>query len=136
MALMTWTPELSVGIASIDEQHKKLIAMLNDLHEGMSSGQGRAALGPVLEKLVSYTVEHFQYEESLFAKTGYGDTAAHKVEHEKLKAQAIDIQKRYESSTTGALSLEVLNFLRSWLTNHIKGTDKKYSQHLAANGVT
>lgn len=136
MTLMTWTPELSVGIDSIDTQHKKLIDMLNALYDGMQAKKSRETLGPVLKDLIDYTVTHFKYEEDLFQKTGYADMAAHKQEHEKLKMQVVDIHKRFQESVSGAISLEVMNFLRSWLTNHIKGTDKRYTDHLKANGIT
>lgn len=136
MSLMTWEESLSVGIPSIDEQHKKLIKMINDLHDGMLARKGRDVLGNVLEELILYTAEHFDYEEKLFARTGYPQSALHKAEHAKLKQKAIEIHERFKASTTGTLSLEVLNFLRDWLAGHIKGSDKQYTPHLLAHDVT
>lgn len=135
MALMTWNDSYSVGVPSIDEQHKKLMAMINQLHDGILAKNSREVLGPILEGLILYTVEHFDYEEKLFDTTKYPDSAAHKDEHVKLKARAIEIHERFKASVTGAISLEVLNFLRDWLTSHINGTDKKYTAHLIANNV-
>lgn len=136
MSLMSWSNSYSVGIASIDDQHKKLIDMINELHDGMLAKKSREALGAVLERLILYTGDHFDYEEELFARTGYADSALHKAEHAKLKHKVIDIHERYKASTMGTLSLETLNFLRDWLTNHINGTDKKYTKHMLANNVT
>ncbi|MGE4351118.1 MAG: bacteriohemerythrin [Bdellovibrionales bacterium] len=136
MALMTWDNSYSVGIPSIDEQHQKLMKMINDLHDGMVAKKSREVLGPILESLVTYTVEHFDYEEKIFAQTAYPQTASHKQEHAKLKQRALEIRDRFKSSASGTLSLEVLNFLRDWLSGHIKGVDKQYSQHLIANNIT
>lgn len=135
MALMTWDESLSVGIPSIDEQHKKLMKMINDLHDGMLGKKSREVLGPILDGLILYTVEHFDYEEKLFARTAYAQAPAHKEEHTKLRQKAIDIHERFKASGSGALSLEVLNFLRDWLMGHIKGSDKQYTQHMLANNV-
>jgi len=135
MSLMTWSSSYSVGIDSIDLQHKKLIDMINDLHEGMIAKKSREALGHVLEGLILYTVEHFDYEEKLFIQTNYADAVAHSAEHEKLKQRVIEINQRFKASTTGTLSLEVLNFLRDWLIGHINGTDKKYTSHLMASHI-
>ncbi len=136
MALMTWDESLSVGIASIDDQHKKLMSMINDLHDGMMAKKSREVLGPILESLILYTAEHFEYEETLFATTGYPDGQEHKQEHAKLKQKAIDIHERFKASSSGAISLEVLNFLKDWLSGHIKGSDKQYTAHLLARGVS
>ena len=136
MSLMTWNDSYSVGVPSLDDQHKKLMAMINDLHDGIIAKKSREVMGPILESLILYTVEHFDYEEKLFATTGYADAKAHMEEHAKLKQRAIDIHERFKASVTGALSLEVLNFLRDWLMTHINGTDKKYSAHMVANSVT
>ena len=135
MPLMTWTEKMSVGVVVLDNDHKKLVEMLNNLFDAMQAGKGRDALGKILDGLVAYTVEHFKREEQLFAQTGYPDAAAHKAQHEDLCKQAVAIQQKYKSGATTTLSLEVLNFLKNWLVNHIQGTDKKYTAHLNLKGV-
>lgn len=135
MAFMDWNENLSVGVGSIDEQHKKLVGMVNDLHTAVEKGQGAAVLGKTLDGLIDYTKTHFGYEEELFAKTGYPETPAHKAEHEKLVATVLDVQAKYKAGAGDTLSADVMAFLKSWLINHIQGTDKKYGPHLTANGV-
>ena len=61
--------------------------------------------------------------------------AAHKAEHDALTAQVIDVQKKYNSGATAALSMEVMNFLKNWLVKHIMGTDKGYSSFLNEKGL-
>lgn len=135
MAFFEWDESLNVGVVSINDQHKKLVAMVNDLHDEMQKGQGAAALGKTLDGLVDYTKTHFAYEEKLFADTGYADAAAHKHEHAKLTVTVIAVQQRYNGGAGDSLSGDVMDFLKSWLVNHIQGTDKKYGPHLQAKGV-
>jgi len=135
MAFVEWSDSLGVGVGSIDEQHKKLVGLVNDLHSAIENGQGGHVLGRTLNGLIDYTKTHFAYEEELFAKTGYPDTPAHKQEHDNLCKTVIAVQEKYNSGASDTLSSEVMDFLKSWLINHIQGTDKKYSSHLQANGV-
>lgn len=135
MTLMTWSNSYSVGIPSIDAQHQKLVGMINEMYDGMIAKRSRETMAAVFEKLILYTVEHFDYEEKLFAQTHYPESESHKLEHNALKQKVIEMHARFKQSTTGTLSLEVLNFLKAWLTNHVTGTDKKYTQHFTANNI-
>ena len=77
MPLMTWTDKLSVGVGVIDEDHKKLVGMVNELYDAMQAGQGRDSLGRILNGLVQYTKFHFAREEKCFAQTGYPAAVPH-----------------------------------------------------------
>ncbi|MCC6408567.1 MAG: bacteriohemerythrin [Planctomycetes bacterium] len=134
MALMTWTDKYATGIASIDNQHKKLIEMLNNLQDAMLAGQGNEAIAKILDGLVQYTVTHFAHEEKLFATHGYAEAASHKAEHDKLAKQVLEFQAQIKAGKT-KLSAAVMNFLRDWLNNHILGTDKKYAPFLKGKGA-
>jgi hemerythrin len=134
MAFMDWSESLDVGIGSINEQHKKLVGLVNDLHDAIGKGEGKDALGKTLDGLIDYTKTHFAYEEQLFSKTGYSDAASHKQEHDKLCATVVDVQEKFKAGG-GDLSGEVMTFLKDWLLNHIQGTDKKYGPHLSSSGV-
>ncbi|HUO29699.1 MAG TPA: bacteriohemerythrin [Bryobacteraceae bacterium] len=131
---MVWKDTWLVGIREVDAQHKRLVSLLNDLHEGMRQGHGREALGAVLGSLVSYTKAHFAAEERLMQQYGYGELGSHKQEHERLTATVLKYQAEFERSNV-ALSVEVLQFLRGWLQNHILGTDKRYAPFLQSKGV-
>jgi hemerythrin len=134
MALMNWNPGMSVGVKILDEDHKKLIAMINELHTSMLQGQSNDVVGGVLRRLANYTVEHFQREEKFFAATKFPGAAGHIREHEKLKAQVMAEIQKFQSGTTG-IGMETLTFLRDWLKHHIQESDKSYSEHLNAHGV-
>lgn len=135
MPMLKWNDKLSVGIASIDEEHKKLVKMLNDLYDGIMSGHGKETLGNVLDSLVEYTRVHFAHEEKFFAQTGYKEAVLHKKEHDELTKQVIEIQGKYKSGAISTLSIELMQFLKNWLVKHIQIEDKKYSPHLISKGV-
>ena len=73
MPLIEWTDELSVGIESIDEQHKKLVNMINALNDAMLTNSSNELLGTIFTGLAAYTQKHFAYEENMFAEYNYPD---------------------------------------------------------------
>ena len=135
MPLMTWNREMSVGVAQLDTDHKKLVDLVNDLHDGILSGQTRDALGHVLGELIRYTQVHFKHEEDLFARTADPCAVAHKKEHDDLIVKASELQTRYKDGGKSMLSLETMAFLKSWLSHHIQESDKAYGPHLNSKGV-
>lgn len=134
MALITWTEKLSVGIAKIDKEHQGLVDMLNTLHAGMLAGQGKDVLGPTLAKLIQYSQSHFTGEEVLFRLHAYPQAAEHKKEHDAFTAKAKALDADYKSGKA-ALTVELMNFLRDWLTKHIMGVDMQYKSYFAQKGV-
>ena len=135
MALMTWNQNMSVGVKVLDDDHKRLVALINELHDALKTGHGKDALGKILDSLVSYTKSHFAHEEQFFARTNYPDSAAHKKQHDDLTKQVLEVQTKFKNGATGNLSLEVMMFLKDWLTNHIQGSDKKYGPYLNSKGI-
>lgn len=134
MSLIQWGPKYSVNIKEIDSQHQKLMTLINQLYDAMTAGHGKEALGKVLNELTNYTVGHFAYEEKLFAQYGYPETTAHKTEHVKLVQQVSELKQKFDSGK-GQITMEVMNFLKDWLNNHIMVVDKKYSEFLNSKGV-
>ncbi len=134
MAAIQWTNDLATNISRFDEQHKKLVKMVNDLHDAMSSGKGKEAAGKVLLDLVNYCGYHFTAEEKLMTTHNYPGYAAHKKAHDDLTRQALDIKKGYEEGKP-LITIELLSFLKNWLTSHILGTDKKYGPFFKSKGI-
>lgn len=136
MAFMEWNPTFSVGIAQFDEEHKRLVKMLNDLHAAMLKGKGSEVLGAILDGLISYTKTHFANEEKYMVQHQYPDYRAHKAEHDALARKVLAVQAQFKQGGKGAtLSMDVLNFLSDWLVKHIMGSDRKYQPFLSAKGV-
>lgn len=134
MAIMTWDEKYAVGIDIIDQQHKQLIRMIDDLHEALVAEKGQQLLGEIVARMVDYAVYHFSTEELLLKQNGYALYGSHKREHEEFTAKARELQERVEGRGF-VLSLEVLRFLRDWLTNHILVNDRKYAPSLIGAGV-
>jgi len=135
MPLIEWTAELSVGINSIDEQHKKLINMINALNDAMLTNSSNELLGKIFTCLAAYTQKHFAYEENMFAEFGYTDSQEHKRQHEELIAQVIELKEKFMENPQGTISADLMLFLKRWLTNHIMRTDKEYTEFLLSKGV-
>jgi hemerythrin len=134
MAVITWNESLSVNVREIDEQHKKLVGLIADLHQAMLAGQGKQALGQVLNGLISYTNTHFAAEERLLKANGYPEFEGHHNIHLKMVEKVKDIQNRHSQGRLN-ISLDTMKFLEDWITKHIMGTDKKYGPFLNSKGV-
>ncbi len=125
MTLITWSDSYSVNSPEMDAQHKKLVAMINELHDAMKDGHGKEALGHTLDGLINYAAVHFADEEKLMAKVGFAELPAHKLEHEAFVKKALKLQADFHADEV-VLSFTVMEFLKDWLVNHILKNDKKY----------
>jgi hemerythrin len=134
MALIKWETGYNLNISKIDMQHKKLVSLINDLHEAMLTGKGKEAVGTIIFKLVEYTKTHFTDEENLFDRHGYTGSMMHKDEHKKFVEEISKFSNDFGKGDI-MLSMKVMNFLKEWLVKHIKGTDAKYAPLLISNGV-
>lgn len=135
MAIIEWSPAYSVKVKKFDDQHKKLVDLINQLHDAMKSGQGNTAIGVVLQSLVAYTGTHFADEVKLLQANGYPDLVKHQAAHDTFVKQVVEFQKKFQDGTA-MLTMTVLSFLKEWLVKHIQGEDKKYGIFLNAKGVS
>ena len=132
--MFEWKNEYAVNIGSIDAQHRNLFAIGRELYAAMTAGQGKAALGRILDRLVQYTAGHFAHEERLMQLHKYPDFAAHKAQHDALGKQVLAFQAEYNAGRV-AMAVQVLQFLKDWLETHIKGSDLAYAPCLKAQKV-
>jgi hemerythrin len=132
--LFPWSEIYSVKIGIVDTQHKNLVNILNELHQAMLGAQGKDKVGQVLLNLIKYTQVHFAMEEKLMQSHGYTDFPAHKAEHDQLASTVLEFQRKFLSNEVG-LTVEMMDFLKDWLSKHILDSDKKYGPFLNAKGV-
>lgn len=125
MTLFEWTPAISVGITTIDDQHKKLISLINDVSDAMKAKKAAEVIGNVLQQLSDYTVHHFGNEERAFEKYSYPDKDAHMAAHRTYVNKINELIERNKKGELG-ISISVLDFLMEWITNHIMKTDMQY----------
>lgn len=130
-----WKDEYSVGIDSIDRQHKKLIALINSLQTAVDYSAGAEYEQEALDALVDYTKTHFSYEEDMMEENEYPDFTTHRAEHELMISRVEQVLAEYQKNPDTAMQ-NAIDFLRDWLINHINGTDKQYSKYLIDRGVT
>lgn len=134
MAAFAWNESYSVRVQQLDQQHQKLFQLINSLADAMSGGRGEAVVREIVDQLAIYTRTHFLQEEALMRQTGYPDCAAHKELHRKLM-EDVERYKRDLLEGRPVNTVSLLNFLREWLVEHIRRSDKAYSAHLNSHGV-
>ncbi len=128
---IAWTPELETGDERVDEQHRKIFALLNDLIKACADGSDAKRLRETLDFLVDYAIRHFTDEELLQMQYNFPEYKKHKRMHDSLTAQVVELVKRYEASDSPSeLSSDVNRVLVSWLINHILKEDKKIAKHI------
>lgn len=127
--LMPWSYKFALNIEDIDDQHKKLVSLVNELHKAMKLKKGSKQTGEILKNLAEYTVYHFDFEKHLFQKYGYPEMQEHLKIHDNLVAKVIDFQKQHDEGRA-ALTMDLMDFLTDWLKNHIMKTDKAYAPFL------
>lgn len=130
-----WQESYSVGIESLDNDHKKLISLLNQFTTAYDYAMSEEFEREALNDLVNYTQYHFEREEKLLEDNNYEDLEAHKAQHRKMIEQVIAFQNLYNEKGHESLN-EISAYLADWLIKHINGTDKEYSELLTKNGVS
>jgi hemerythrin-like metal-binding protein len=131
MVKYKWTNDLSVGVHAIDTDHKLLISLINQLHLSIQDGMGHETIGSILNALLDYTFYHFSREELMMRVCGYPDLEQHKKVHEKLKERLVEIRDEFLADHSSIKENDILDFLISWLNDHIKGTDAKFTPYMA-----
>ena len=132
MVYIEWSDKFSVKVQEIDEQHKKLIGMINKLYDGLFDIEVQKV---VINEMVEYTKAHFETEEKYMIQFHFSGYEEHKKEHEELTVKAIAIKSVFER-TKCPLSLAILDFLKEWLENHLLKMDMKYVEFFNEHGLS
>jgi hemerythrin len=127
-----WSDSFSVGIPEIDEQHKVLVSLLNQLHAAFRERNGTQASREILDRLAEYTRTHFLLEESLMRISRYPGLDEHRAQHEDLIKQVTSLQTKLDAGKA-SISVELLQFLLNWLSKHINESDKRFGQHFCTS---
>jgi hemerythrin len=131
MAFYEWNDKLLLNQSSIDNQHKKLVNLINELYDAMGTGSAKDKMGKILNELISYTKTHFGDEEKTMELNNYPGIGVQKAQHqafvEKIESTYAEFQKG-----NNYLSVAVMNFLKDWLNKHIMDLDQQLGAFLAA----
>lgn len=135
MPLITWGPQIEIGIKVIDKQHRRLVDLINQLDEALKEDRGGEVMGEIFAELIDYTHTHFRYEEGLLSEHGYEEYRQHCREHLIFTDQIEIYKDRFDAgmfSVTGT----VMEYLRGWLLTHITSSDRAYIETLKSAGVS
>lgn len=123
--LIFWSEKYNLGVHVIDEQHKKMIWIINKLYYTMQTSTEKESLREIMKELVDYADYHFATEEEYFAKFNYEGTEEHIKTHHAYREQIAEFSKEYYENDT-MLATKMMDFLREWWTGHILGIDREY----------
>ena len=129
MAFMQWEPKFEMGLEVVDQQHKKLFDLINQLFDAAAELKAHEKTRQVLDELIQYTITHFKTEEKLFRDHGYPEAAAHLEEHRYLTNQVMIFKGQYDEGTKFVTG-ELMEFLEHWLMDHIVSADLQYAAYI------
>ncbi len=120
-----WTSDLSVGVDSIDAQHKELFKRTNDLLEACMRGEGTDTVVTTIGFLTQYVIEHFNAEEEVMRRAKFSGYAEHARLHREFRktveAFADEVVRKGAGTDT---VVKVNRLIVGWLNNHIRRADK------------
>src|SRR5680860_388270 len=137
MNLIPWEDKYSIGIVEIDDQHKKMLSIINRLHNLLEEKKNDSPneIEAIIQEMVDYAIYHFQTEEKYFKLFSYEKSEEHIGIHNQYKAKIEDWHKRYSETKDGAIFFEISTYLHDWWTWHINNSDRDYAPLLIENGV-
>jgi hemerythrin-like metal-binding protein len=134
MAFMKWDEKYSVDIKIIDEQHKRLFELIENFYGALRQKHVKHGMSEILQGLTDYSIYHFHSEETMMTLHNYPGYQQHKSEHERFIHTVEKFRTRFEKGQL-LLPIEVADFLKNWLSNHILATDKQFAPFFHRKGI-
>ena len=133
--LINWEKKYSIGFEEIDNQHKKLVEMINELHKSFTHGGSIKTADKIIGDMIEYTDYHFKIEEKYFEKYNYSEKQEHIIQHKSFVKQVTEFYNDFQDGSV-TIGFEIMNFLRKWLLEHIEGSDNKYAKEFKNKNIT
>ena len=130
-----WSEKLSVGIPSIDSQHKVMVEIIGSLFEGFQNSNMNDTSIKTVNKLIVYIDQHFKHEEQLFEQHQWEGRYEHKNKHVQLTKKVMDLMSELNQEKDRENSLKLMRLLKEWLSEHILIADREYMDFLISKGV-
>lgn len=130
MTYFAWDTSLDVNVQTMNDQHKKLIDLMNELYEKNEAGRDKQELVESANALIAYTRQHFADEEQYMESIDYSGLESHKKLHENLLHELESRVEEFSQGHETVLGEEFSTFLKTWLSTHIRGIDTKYGYGL------
>jgi hemerythrin-like metal-binding protein len=131
MDSIPWYEALETRHDAMDDDHRRLVELLNQLADRISKRRGHGPCMSLLEEIIGHTKSHFALEQQLMADYRYPRMSRHAAEHAMLVKQAEDFRATFDPDAPGALT-QLMHFAEVWLSFHILFSDKELAQFLAA----
>ncbi len=133
---LVWDESYATGVPEIDEQHMILVHTLNEAGVKLANGANSALLEQITQDLLSYALYHFDTEEELMQEYGYSDASdmamtQHLEQHRAFSAKVVSVREGLKAGMPVSAD-DILNFLNTWLVNHILNTDKRLGAFIVA----
>ncbi len=129
MAYFEWARDMEIDQGPIDQDHRKLVDLVNRLHSVTTEGRGQEVVARALDELISYTTDHLRREEQLMESVKFPNLANHKIGHEAFMVSIRDLKKKYDAGSITVAS-QLSTVLRDWLSLHIRRSDKELKKLL------
>jgi len=124
MSLIKWRDEFSLGIPSLDHEHRELIELINSLHEDLYHSHSKTSVMEFLGEIFAKVSAHFAHEETLMRDNDYPEYDEHKQDHERLLEEIRDLMDDFEDGVY--VDIEgFTNKLEPWFSEHFKTRDAK-----------
>jgi hemerythrin len=130
--LVTWSATYSVGIKLIDDQHKELFKLVNDMYNHVNNDDEeaeRAYFKHVIRQVVDYIKNHFATEEAIMERTQFEDYTGHKLAHDFFIMSVLNIVQKFDEGKKVPL-MPLTHFIKDWILTHIAIMDKQYFKYL------
>jgi len=124
MKLLAWKPSYSLGIPSVDLEHREMIALINQAYAALQGKFDQAAVEAMLGEIHACIAAHFALEERLMRESGYAGYAAHKDDHERLLEQILDLMDGYAADPEAG-GRELSERLSDWFGGHFASFDAR-----------
>jgi hemerythrin len=137
MPLLTWDDNFLVGVKEIDDQHVRLLELINRLHDMHVAGEAQSVLAATIYDMNAYARNHFDTEEKFMDlyRHEYPDYHMHKEEHWAFFSKAMNFLVEFGEGRQDAIPKEILEYLVKWFSDHTTGTDRGLATLLNTKGI-
>ena len=124
-----WKERYSVGNNELDDQHKGLISIINDLYTAIRDQTTQGELNGILDRLLEYTQSHFEREEHLMEEHLFPDLARHRIVHDRMVQRTRELH-RLALHNENDVAVKTMSFLKDWWIDHIIVMDSQYKPYM------
>ena len=136
MAQLEWTDSYSTGLAEVDDDHHRLLEIINHLDAALNEDRGLEVVGNVLKDIREYSEEHYKHEEALMAKHGFPGLPEHSEMHRKSLEKINQMCDGHANGDPSVTPTAVHHYLNSWFAKHFLGADSQFKRYLFEEGIT